>query len=99
MSIQEKEKEIVEEFALFEDDWEQKYTHLIDLGRSLPLISEDERSDDRLVKGCQSRVWLKARMEVRYAALKAAYEHALIDIEEAEASLTNAKYNVDKKFD
>ena len=63
MSIQEKEKEIVEEFALFEDDWEQKYAHLIDLGRSLPLISEDERTDDRLVKGCQSRVWLKAEME------------------------------------
>lgn len=63
MTIQEKEKEIVEEFALFGDDWEQKYSHLIDLGRSLPLIAESERTGERLIKGCQSRVWLKTESE------------------------------------
>lgn len=60
MTIEEQEKEIVEEFELFGDDWEEKYTHLIDLGKSLPVIEESEKTDDKLIKGCQSRVWLKA---------------------------------------
>lgn len=58
MSIAEIEKEIIEEFDLFGDDWEQKYEHLIDLGRSLPLISEAEKKEENIIKGCQSRVWL-----------------------------------------
>ena len=62
MSITEKENEIVEEFALF-DDWMDKYEHLISLAKDLPLISEDKKVDDNLVRGCQSRVWLTARHE------------------------------------
>ncbi|MCE3279098.1 MAG: SufE family protein [Bacteroidetes bacterium] len=62
MSIEETEKEIVEEFDMF-DDWMQKYEHLIDLGKSLPMISEGEKTDDRLIKGCQSRVWLKSELK------------------------------------
>jgi cysteine desulfuration protein SufE len=62
MSITEKENEIVEEFALF-DDWMDKYEHLISLARDLPLISEDKKVDDNLVRGCQSRVWLTAKHE------------------------------------
>lgn len=63
MSIVEKEKEIIEEFELFGDDWESKYQHIIDLGKSLPLIEEKEKTEDRLIKGCQSRVWLKSEKE------------------------------------
>lgn len=62
MSIEETEKEIVEEFEMF-DDWMQKYEHLIDLGKSLPMISEQEKTEDRLIKGCQSRVWLKSELK------------------------------------
>jgi cysteine desulfuration protein SufE len=58
MSIEETEKEIIEEFELFEDDWEGKYEHLIDLGKSLPLIDASLKTSDRLIKGCQSQVWL-----------------------------------------
>jgi cysteine desulfuration protein SufE len=58
-SPKEIEKEIIEEFEIFGDDWESKYEHLIDLGKKLPLISEDDKTDERLIKGCQSRLWLK----------------------------------------
>lgn len=61
-SIKEIEEEIVEEFALF-DDWMGKYEYLIDLGKSLPLIAESLKSEDLLVKGCQSQVWLHAKEE------------------------------------
>ena len=57
MSILDREKEIVEEFALFEE-WMDKYEYLIELGKSLPAIEESEKTDENLIKGCQSRVWL-----------------------------------------
>lgn len=60
MTIQEIEQEIIEEFEFFGDDWEQKYEHLIDLGKSLPLIDPALKTDDRIIQGCQSRVWLNA---------------------------------------
>ena len=59
MTIEENEKEIIEEFEVFGDDWEEKYAHLIDLGRSLPTVPESERTEEMLIAGCQSRVWLK----------------------------------------
>lgn len=62
MSIQEIEKEIVEEFELFGDDWEGKYEHIIDLGKSLPKIKEEYKTDDRIIKGCQSKVWLHSEL-------------------------------------
>ncbi len=49
--------ELVENFALFED-WEERYRYLIDLGRTLPDMPEDMKTDEALVKGCTSRVWL-----------------------------------------
>ena len=58
MSIQETEQEITEEFELFEDDWEGKYEHLIELGKSLPLIEAKYKTPEKLIKGCQSQVWL-----------------------------------------
>ena len=62
-SIEEIEQEIIDEFELFGDDWEEKYAHLIDLGKALPLVEENEKTDDRLIQGCQSRVWLKTEQE------------------------------------
>ncbi|MFT4849876.1 MAG: cysteine desulfuration protein SufE [Sediminicola sp.] len=62
MTIEEIENEIIEEFELFGDDWEGKYEHLIDLGKQLPLIDEQHKTDDRLIKGCQSRVWLHSEL-------------------------------------
>jgi cysteine desulfuration protein SufE len=62
MSIEEIEKEIIEEFELFGDDWEGKYEHLIDLGKSLPIIKEELKTEDRIIKGCQSRVWLNSEL-------------------------------------
>lgn len=57
MSIEETEQEIIEEFEMF-DDWMQKYEHLIELGKSLPLIKEKYKTEDKLIKGCQAQVWL-----------------------------------------
>ena len=61
-TIQEIQSEIVEEFDMFED-WVQKYEYLIDLGKSLPIIKEKYKTQDNLIKGCQSRVWLHANHE------------------------------------
>jgi cysteine desulfuration protein SufE len=58
MTIEEIETEIIDEFDLFGDDWEGKYEHLIELGKSLPKIEETLKTDDRIIKGCQSKVWL-----------------------------------------
>lgn len=63
MTIDDIEKEIIEEFELFEDDWEAKYEHLIDLGKSLPIISPQYKTEDRIIQGCQSRVWLQAEQK------------------------------------
>ena len=58
-SIEEKQAEIVEEFSMFED-WMQRYEYMIELGKSLPLIDEQYKTDDNIIKGCQSRVWVHA---------------------------------------
>ena len=58
-SIEETEKEIVEEFSLF-DDWEDKYEYIIDLGKKLPPLEEKYKKDENKVRGCQSTVWLAA---------------------------------------
>ena len=62
MEIAEKKQALIEDFALFED-WEGKYEYLIDLGKNLPLIDPSLKTEDRLVKGCQSRVWLHGEMK------------------------------------
>ena len=62
MSIAEKEAEIVDEFSMF-DQWDDKYQYIIDLGRSMPRLDEQLKTDDRLIKGCQSRVWLHSDLE------------------------------------
>jgi cysteine desulfuration protein SufE len=59
MTIAEKEKQIISEFKLF-DDWMDKYSHLIEIGKSLPVLDEKYRTDQHLITGCQSQVWLHA---------------------------------------
>ena len=71
MGVEEKQQEIVEEFAFF-DDWMQKYEHIIELGKELPLIDPEHKTEDNLIKGCQSKVWLHAELlpegKVRFTA-------------------------------
>jgi cysteine desulfuration protein SufE len=62
MTIKSIQEEVIDEFLLF-DDWMQKYEYMIDLGKSLPLITEKNKTDDRLIKGCQSKVWLDAQLK------------------------------------
>lgn len=59
MSIKEKEQEIIDEFAIY-DDWMDKYEYIIELGKDLPLIDPQHKTADRLIRGCQSQVWLNA---------------------------------------
>lgn len=62
MTIQEIQQEIIEEFSLFED-WMQRYEYMIELGKSLPLIALEFKTDDNIIKGCQSKVWVHAELE------------------------------------
>ena len=61
-TIQEVENEIIENFSMYEE-WLDKYEYLIDLGKSLEPYPEEARTEDKLIKGCQSRVWLDAHMQ------------------------------------
>lgn len=61
-SLQDIENEIVDEFSIF-DDWLDKYEYIIELGKSLKEYPEDRKTDDKLVKGCQSRVWIDFKVE------------------------------------
>lgn len=61
-TIQEVENEIIENFSMYEE-WLDKYEYLIDLGKNLEPYPEEARTEDKLIKGCQSRVWLDARMQ------------------------------------
>jgi cysteine desulfuration protein SufE len=58
-TIAETEKEIVEEFSLF-DSWDDKYEYIIDLGKKLPVLEDKHKLDENRVRGCQSTVWLVA---------------------------------------
>jgi len=57
--IHEIEKEIIEDFALF-DSWEDKYEYIIDMGKKLPVLEDEHKLDENKIKGCQSTVWLVA---------------------------------------
>lgn len=62
MSIEEIQNEIIDEFSMF-DDWEERYQYMIDLGKELPLINEQYKTNDNIIKGCQSKVWVHAEMK------------------------------------
>lgn len=59
MTIDEIQDQIIEDFSYYED-WMEKYEHIIQLGKELPLIAEEYKKEENLIKGCQSRVWLHA---------------------------------------
>lgn len=61
MTLQEIQEEIISEFDVF-DDWMDKYEYIIDLGKELPIIDPLKKTDDRLIEGCQSKVWLDAEV-------------------------------------
>ncbi len=61
MTIKEIQEEIIDEFNLF-DDWMERYEYLIELGRSLPIIDQQYKLDENIIKGCQSKVWLYSEM-------------------------------------
>ena len=62
MSIKEIENQIIEEFSVF-TDWMDKYEYIIELGKGVPVLDEKLKTEENLIKGCQSRVWLGCREE------------------------------------
>ena len=62
MTLEEKKQAVIEEFSMY-DEWLDKYEYLIDRGHRLPPFPEELKTEDRLIKGCQSRVWLDAAVE------------------------------------
>ncbi len=62
MNIKEIEQQIIDEFNVFED-WMDKYNYLIEIGRECPIIDEKDKKEENLIKGCQSRVWVSAKLD------------------------------------
>ncbi|NOY50656.1 MAG: SufE family protein [Chlorobi bacterium] len=62
MTIKEKEDALVSEFGMF-DEWMDKYSYIIELGKEMPLIDEKHKDPQHLISGCQSRVWLNAEIK------------------------------------
>ena len=62
MSLEEKKQQVIEDFSLYEE-WLDKYEYLIELGKGLEAFPEEKKTEDRLIKGCQSRVWLDAQLK------------------------------------
>lgn len=70
VSIADKQQEVLDELSLFED-WQERYEYVIGLGKKLPPMADDGKTDDKLIKGCQSQVWLDASADagrIHYAA-------------------------------
>lgn len=59
MTLEQKQQDIIDEFAIY-DDWLDKYEYIIELGKELPLIEDSKKTEDRLIEGCQSRVWVES---------------------------------------
>ena len=62
MTIKAIQEELIDEFSMFED-WEERYQYMIDLGKTLPLIDEQYKTQENIIKGCQSKVWVHAEMD------------------------------------
>lgn len=61
-TLEQKQEEIIQEFEIFED-WMEKYEYIIELGKDTPVIDSSKKTDDRLIEGCQSKVWLDSLLE------------------------------------
>ena len=62
MTLQEKQQEIIDEFAIY-DDWMDKYEYIIELGKSVPTLAPELKTPERLIEGCQSNVWLATELK------------------------------------
>ena len=62
MNIKEIQNEIVDEFSMF-DDWMERYEYIIELGKGLPIIEDQYKTEDNIIKGCQSKVWLQGEQK------------------------------------
>jgi len=76
-TAQQAQQTIIEEFNFF-DDWLERYQYLIDLGKKLPELTPDERTDDRLLAGCQSNVWFIAEGDADKLEFRAASDAAIV---------------------
>jgi cysteine desulfuration protein SufE len=75
--LEARQNEIVEEFSMF-GDWMEKYEHIIEMGKELNPLIESDKTEDNLIRGCQSRVWLAARKEEDGTVLFSADSDAII---------------------
>ena len=75
--VQSAQDDVIQEFAIF-DDWMDRYQYLVDLGRRLPPLTEDELVDDNKIKGCQSQVWFVAAEEDDRLHFKATSDAAIV---------------------
>ena len=62
VTIKDIQNEITDEFSMF-DDWIQRYEYMIELGKSLPLISDHSNTENNTIKGCQSKVWVHSELK------------------------------------
>ena len=77
MTIQEKQQQIINDFEQF-TDWEEKYKHIIDTGRKLPALDEQFHSEKFKLSGCQSQVWINAKLEENKIILEADSDAAIV---------------------
>jgi cysteine desulfuration protein SufE len=77
MSIDATQDEIIDEFSLF-DDWLDRYQYIIDLGRKLEPLADDEMTEDALLEGCQSSVWLHASGDAERLEFRANSDAAIV---------------------
>lgn len=77
MTLAQTQQELIDEFAMF-SDWQDRYEHLIELGKDLPLIAPEHKTDDNLVRGCQSRVWLHAEQKNAVTGLDSARPDSVV---------------------
>lgn len=62
MTLEEKKQQVIEDFSTY-DEWLDKYEYLIELGKGLEALPEDKKTENNLIKGCQSRVWLDSELK------------------------------------
>jgi cysteine desulfuration protein SufE len=76
-TAQQAQQAIIEEFDFF-DDWMERYQYLIDLGKKLPAMPPEDRTDDRLLAGCQSNVWFHSRGDAGHLEFRASSDAAIV---------------------
>lgn len=77
MTIQELQNEIVKDFEIF-TDWEDRYTHIIQMGKDLPVFPEEFKTEKYLLHGCQSQVWINAKLEDEKIIINADSDSAIV---------------------